>query len=280
MLVARGSLRTAPCSHSRPPPPLVGPVIVGRSLVTASTYYPFKPHRQELRHGANAEVRAGALPVLRASSAWRAKEADRHSFVENILEAAPRQSSTPSTIYSFWSSINFCAHALYRESRTARTQRGPGAPATKLRELLPRVPGHQARGRGQRAVSGDAGPRQAHRLPLLTGEDTEVLAELAEEAKARLSEIPASPTPWTSTPGVGRTWSCTSTLDRELAHALRRAPQPACGGRGAHVPRPQGCRKFRTPDGRARDAARPSTTARQRELSDQLHISACGPRRR
>ncbi len=166
-------------------------------------------------------------------------------------------------IYSFWSDRFSLTRIYMAEGHTndaamARTRE-------KLRELLPELPGiklevQDQAGRGWRH---GGGKRIAFQL---VGEDTGVLADLADEAKLRLQEVPGLKDVWTSTQSGGM--ELFVNLDRELA-AQYGVPlsQPAevisLTYRGRRLQR------FRTPSGERE--MRLTLDEREHESMSQLH---------
>ncbi len=146
-------------------------------------------------------------------------------------------------IYSFWSD-RFSLTRLYMKEGFAN-EAAMAETRLLLRELLPELPGIELEVQDQSGWGWRRGG--GNRIAFqLVGEDTGVLAELAEEAKQRLSEIPGLADAWTSSQSGGM--ELFVDLDRELA-ARYGIPlnQPAevvsLTFRGRRLPR------FRTPSG-------------------------------
>jgi len=161
--------------------------------------------------------------------------------VEKLLEPHQERLHVKS-IYSFWSD-HWSLTRLYMEDDYAK-EKALAAVRHALPEILPEIPGISLRiqGQGQGWHRG-GGRRIAFQI---VGEDSGVLAELAEEARRKLETIPGLTDPFTSAESGGM--ELYVDLDRELA-ARYGVPltQPAevisLTYRGRRLPR------FRTPDG-------------------------------
>ena len=146
------------------------------------------------------------------------------------------------SIYSFWSDRWTLTRVYLREGEA--TEENIAAVRNRLRRLLPELPGVRLRVVENRQMwRMDRGKRVAFQI---VGEDSEVLARLAEEAKRRLAAIPGLEDPFSSNEQGGRELRLTP--DRELL--ARFGIDPAAVGqtvsltyRGRRLPR------FRTPDG-------------------------------
>jgi HAE1 family hydrophobic/amphiphilic exporter-1 len=166
-------------------------------------------------------------------------------------------------IYSFWSDRFSLTRIYMKEGAThddamAQTR-------NVLRRILPTIPGVEleVQDQGSRGWWRGGAKRVGFQL---VGEDTGVLAELAEEAKLRLESIPGLQDAWTSVQGGGMELAVD--LDRELA-ARYGVPlnQPAevisLTFRGRRLPR------FRTPSGERE--MRLTLDERETESVSQLH---------
>ncbi len=168
----------------------------------------------------------------------------RRAVVERVEEAlVPRKAELhASSIYSFWGE-RWSLTRLYMEDGYAN-EKAMARVREQVTGLLPEIPGVKLtimdpgrmwhRGRGKRVAF------------QLVGEDTGVLAVLAEEAKSRLAEIPGLIDPFTSNDEGGL--ELYVDLDRELASRYGiPLSQPAevisLTYRGRRLPR------FRTPEG-------------------------------
>ena len=139
----------------------------------------------------------------------------RKEQVVNVVEAAlapHRDELNAEHIYSFWSD-GWSLTRLYMQEGHAN-EAAMAVTRRRLRELLPELPGVKLEvpEQSERGWWRGGGKRVTFQL---VGEDTGVLAELAEEAKLRLAEIPGLVEPWTSVE-EGST-DLYVDLDRELA---------------------------------------------------------------
>jgi len=166
-------------------------------------------------------------------------------------------------IYSFWSD-RFSLTRLYMKEGHANDA-AMAVTRRKLGELLPELPGIKLEVQDQAGWGWRRGG--AKRIAFqLVGEDTGVLADLADEAKLRLEEIPGLQDSWTSTQTGGM--ELFIDLDRELA-ARYGVPlnQPAevvsLTFRGRRLQR------FRTPSGERE--MRLTLDERETESLSQLH---------
>ncbi len=148
------------------------------------------------------------------------------------------------SIYSFWSN-DYSMMRIYMAEGHAN-ERAMNAARARLRAALPELPGVKLNVADQQQGWGGhrgGGKRIGFQL---VGEDSGVLAHLAEEAKQRLAEIPGLLDPWASSQSGGMELSVD--LDRDLA-ARYGVPLNQAGEvialtfRGRRLPR------FRTPEG-------------------------------
>jgi HAE1 family hydrophobic/amphiphilic exporter-1 len=178
-------------------------------VVLASTIFPFS--RIDKNFDANesevfVQIRYDFAEPLSLERKERAI-----TVVENLL-VPHREELHAEHIYSFWSD-RFSLTRLYMEEGHANDTAMAEA-RNRLRELLPELPGIRLEVQDQAGWGWRHGG--AKRIAFqLVGEDTGVLAELAEEAKLRLQEIPGLSDPWTSTQTGGMELHVD--LDRELA---------------------------------------------------------------
>jgi HAE1 family hydrophobic/amphiphilic exporter-1 len=183
------------------------------------------------------------------------------SIVEDLL-IPHRDDLNAEHIYSFWSDRHTTTRLYMQEgygndAAMAETR-------SKLRELIPKLPGIEVEVQDQSAPFWRRGGKRISFQ--LVGEDTGVLADLAEEAKLRISEIPGLVDPWTS--AQSGDMELYVDLDRELA-AQYGVPlnQPAevvsLTFRGRRLPR------FRTPSGERE--MRLTLDEREVESVSQLH---------
>jgi HAE1 family hydrophobic/amphiphilic exporter-1 len=163
------------------------------------------------------------------------------SSVEQLLEPH-REALHAKSIYSFWSD-HWTLTRLYMEDGHTN-EKSMAEVRGRLRNLLPEMPGVRLRVQDQGGGwHRGRGKRVAFQI---VGEDSEVLARLAEEAQHRLEEIPGLNDYFTSNQSGGL--ELYVNLDRELA-ARYGVPlnQPAevvsLTFRGRRLPR------FRTPEG-------------------------------
>ncbi|MCA9727719.1 MAG: efflux RND transporter permease subunit [Candidatus Eisenbacteria bacterium] len=146
------------------------------------------------------------------------------------------------SIYSFWSD-RWVMSRLYLEEGKA-TERDIARVRHDIREILPELPGVKLEVMDSGPMwRQDRGKRIAFQI---TGEDSEVLAELASEAKDRIATIPGLLEPFSGMEGA--TEELIVSVDRDLASRYGvNARQPSdvvqLTYRGRQLPR------FRTPDG-------------------------------
>ncbi len=234
--------------------PLVGLAVIG------STIYPFN----NIDKNFDTSESESFVQVRYEISEPLSLERKRHAvtLVENAL-VPHRDELNAEHIYSFWSD-RFTITRLYMAEGHAN-ETAMADTRGKLRALLPEMPGIelevQEQGHGWWRRGG--GNRIAFQL---VGEDTEVLGELAEEAKRRLGQIPGIVDPWTS--AESGSMELYVDLDRELA-ARYGVPlnQPAevisLTYRGRRLQR------FRTPDGERE--MRLTLDETENETVSQLH---------
>ncbi len=184
------------------------------------------------------------------------------TMVENEL-VPHRDELNAEHIYSFWSDRFSLTRIYMKEGHT--NDASMALTRDQLRELLPELPGIKLEVQDQSGRGWWRGG--AKRLAFqLVGEDTGVLADLADDAKLRLEEIPGLKDPWTSTQSGGM--ELFVELDRELA-ARYGVPlnQPAevvsLTFRGRRLQR------FRTPGGERE--MRLTLDEREQESLSQLH---------
>jgi HAE1 family hydrophobic/amphiphilic exporter-1 len=182
------------------------------------------------------------------------------SFVEDALEQY-REEFELRSIYSFWRD-NFAITRLYPQEDQSSTEDLMRI-RRRLREVLPQVAGVKLEVmESHRFWRQDRGKRVAL---MLTGEDSEVLAELAEEAQKRLDTIPGLIDPTTSNQEGSQ--ELLVTLDRALAQRYRmNLDQPAQVVGLTFRGRP--LRRFRTPGGEVE--MRLTLDERDRESLSQL----------
>jgi HAE1 family hydrophobic/amphiphilic exporter-1 len=148
------------------------------------------------------------------------------------------------SIYDFWSN-EYSMMRIYMADGYAN-ERAMNEARARLREALPELPGVKLNVVDQRQGWGGHGGGGKRIGFQLVGEDSGVLAQLAEDAKQRLAEIPGLLEPWSSSQAGGMELSVN--LDRDLA-ARYGVPLNQAGEvisltfRGRRLPR------FRTADG-------------------------------
>jgi HAE1 family hydrophobic/amphiphilic exporter-1 len=133
--------------------------------------------------------------------------------VEGSLEGH-RDALEAKNIYSFWAD-HFAMTRLYMKDKSA-TEEEMNQVREKIRAFLPEVAGVKLEimEGGRHGWEMDRGKRVAFQL---TGEDSEVLARLAEEAKARLGQVPGLVDAFASTQGGSQ--EVHVSIDRDLARA-------------------------------------------------------------
>jgi HAE1 family hydrophobic/amphiphilic exporter-1 len=233
--------------------------IIGLAVI-ASIWYPFN-HIDKNFDAGSSEVFVQIRYEFSEPLSLERKEA-AVTIVEGHL-VPHREELNAEHVYSFWSD----RHSLTRlymtedhanESAMAETR-------VRLRELLPELPGIKLEVQDQSGWGWRRGGGKRIAFQLV-GEDTGVLAELAEEAKLRLEEIPGLADVWTSTQSGGM--ELYVDLDRELAaHYGVPLNQPAevvsLTFRGRRLPR------FRTPSGERE--MRLTLDEQETESVSQLH---------
>lgn len=170
---------------------------------------------------------------------------DRKERVIGLVEAelVPHEEELRArAIYSFWSE-RWSLTRIYMEEGHAN-EKAMSATRRRLRELLPEIPGVKLEVMEQGPMWRHGGSKRVGFQ--IVGEDSGVLARLAEEAKGRLAEIDGLFDAWSSTQSGGLQLSVD--LDRELASRYGiPLGQPAevisLTYRGRRLAR------FRTPDG-------------------------------
>ncbi|MCU0304384.1 MAG: efflux RND transporter permease subunit [Thermoanaerobaculales bacterium] len=233
--------------------------VIGLAVI-ASTWFPFDRIDKNFDAG-SAEVFVQIRYEFAEPLSLERKEA-AITLVEELL-VPHREELEAEHIYSFWSD-RFSLTRLYMKEDSAN-EAAMADTRARLRGLLPELPGIKLEVQDQAGWGWrrGAGKRIAFQL---VGEDTGVLAELAEEAKLRLEEIPGLSDAWTSTQEGGMELHVD--LDRELAaHYGVPLNQPAevvsLTFRGRRMPR------FRTPSGERE--MRLTLDERDTESLDQLH---------
>jgi len=133
--------------------------------------------------------------------------------VETILDGH-REELGAKNLYSFWAD-HFAMTRIYPHDKSA-TDAEMNAVRGRLRSLLPEIAGVKLEimEGGRQMWQMDRGKRVAFQL---TGEDSEVLALLAEDAKARLAQVPGLLDPFASTQGGSQ--EVHVAIDRDLARA-------------------------------------------------------------
>jgi HAE1 family hydrophobic/amphiphilic exporter-1 len=146
------------------------------------------------------------------------------------------------SIYSFWSDRWSLTRVYLKEGEA--NQENIAKVRTRLREILPEIPGLKLEVQENREFwRHDRGKRVAFQL---VGEDSEVLASLAEEAKRRLEAIPGLMDPSSSNEEGGQ--EIHVELDRELASRLGVSPMQPAEVVGLTF-RGRRLQRFRTEDG-------------------------------
>jgi HAE1 family hydrophobic/amphiphilic exporter-1 len=212
--------------------------IIG-TLVTASAVYPF------IKIDKNFDTDEAELFVQIRYEFSEEHSLERKEAIVTRIEAVlepHRDELLARSIYSFWSD-GFSLTRVYLHEGKASPD-NMQAVRTRLKEILPEMPGLELEVMETRQFwRQDRGKRIAFQL---VGEDTEVLAELAEEARRRIAEIPGLEDTFSSSEQGGQELHVE--LDRELATRYGVWPtQPAevvgLTYRGRRLQR------FRTPDG-------------------------------
>jgi HAE1 family hydrophobic/amphiphilic exporter-1 len=233
--------------------------VIGLAVI-ASTWIPFSRIDKNFDAG-SAEVFVQIRYEFSEPLSLERKES-AVSIVEGHL-VPHRDKLNAEHIYSFWSD-RWSLTRLYMKEGFAN-ETAMAETRARLRGLLPELPGIKLEVQDQSGWGWRRGGGKRIAFQLV-GEDTGVLAELAQEAKLRLGEIPGLSDPGTSTQSGGM--ELYVDLDRELA-AYYGVPlsQPAevisLTFRGRRMPR------FRTPSGERE--MRLTLDERETESFDQLH---------
>lgn len=161
--------------------------------------------------------------------------------VEQLLEPH-REALMARSIYSWWSD-NWSLTRVYLDEGEA-TPENIKAVRAELREILPEIPGLKLEVMENRQFwRQDRGKRVAF---MLVGEDSEVLAELAEQARARIEEIPGLEQSFSSSEQGGQELHVE--LNRDLASRYGVWPTQPAEVIGLTY-RGQNLRRLRTADG-------------------------------
>jgi HAE1 family hydrophobic/amphiphilic exporter-1 len=233
--------------------------VIGLAVI-ASTWYPFS-HIDKNFDANESEV----FVQIRYEFA-EPLSLERKERAITLIEARlvpHRDELNAEHIYSFWSD-RFSLTRLYMKEGFAN-ENAMAETRDRLRELLPELPGIKLEVQDQAGWGWRRGGGKRIAFQLV-GEDTGVLAELAQEAKARLEAIPGLQDVWTSAQSGGM--ELYVDLDRELA-ARYGVPlnQPAevvsLTFRGRRLPR------FRTPSGERE--MRLTLDEKETESVSQLH---------
>ena len=229
-------------------------------LVIVSTWYPFS--HIDKNFDANETEMFVQIRYEFSEPLSTERQEQAVTVVESHL-VPHRDELNAEHIYSYWSD-RFSLTRLYMKEGFANDA-DMAVTRTKLRELLPELPGIklEVQDQAHRGWRRGGGKRISFQL---VGEDTGVLSELADEAKLRLEEIPGLEDPWTSTQEGGM--ELYVDLDRELAsHYGVPLNQPAevvsLTFRGRRLPR------FRTPSGERE--MRLTLDEKEHESVSQLH---------
>jgi HAE1 family hydrophobic/amphiphilic exporter-1 len=213
--------------------PLIGIVVF------ACAYYPFTridKNFDSSRHELFVQIRYNISEEMSLE-----QKEQLVTRVEKTLEPH-RKELMARSIYSFWSD-RWTLTRIYLDEGKA-SEDNMALVRNRLRKLLPEIAGVKLEVQENRQFwRMDRGKRIAFQL---VGEDSEVLARLAEEAKKRLEEIPGLTDPFSSNEAGGQELHVR--LDRELASRYGISPlQPAeiigLTFRGRRLPR------FRTDQG-------------------------------
>jgi HAE1 family hydrophobic/amphiphilic exporter-1 len=233
--------------------PVIGTVVVAGSV------YPFMKIDKNLG-GSEAEMFVQVGYEFSENLSLQKKEAVI-TQVEHALEPY-REDFKARSIYSFWSEDEWSLTRVYpREGET--TPENMTAIRRKLREVLPKIPGVKLEVHDNNRFWGGDNAKQIWFQ--IVGEDSEVLASLAEEAKLILAAIPGLGDPQSSNERGGQ--EIHVKLDRDLASRYGVAPtQPAevvgLTYRGRRLQR------FRTADGERE--MRLTLDEKETDTTDQL----------
>ncbi len=234
--------------------PLTGLVVI------ASAIYPF------MRIDKNFEFNQSDIFVqIRYEFSEELSLERKERVVTRVEEALVphREALHASSIYSFWSS-HWSLTRLYMEEGHANETSMADA-RRQLRGLLPELPGVTLSVQEQHRMGRRHGGGKRIGFQLI-GEDSEVLAELGEEVRRRLDEIPGLSETWASSESGGLEMFVD--LDRELAarygvSLTQPAEVIALTFRGRRLQR------FRTPEGERE--MRLTLDEQDQETVSQLH---------
>ena len=233
--------------------------VIGLAVI-ASTWYPFS-HIDKNFDANESEVFVQIRYEFAEPLSLERKER-AITLIEQRL-VPHRDELNAEHIYSFWSD-RFSLTRLYMKEGFAN-ENAMAETRDRLRELLPELPGIKLEVQDQAGWGWRRGGGKRIAFQLV-GEDTGVLAELAQQAKVRLEAIPGLKDVWTSAQSGGM--ELYVDLDRELA-ARYGVPlnQPAevvsLTFRGRRLPR------FRTPTGERE--MRLTLDEKETESVSQLH---------
>lgn len=187
----------------------LGPVI--GLVVTASGIFPFL--KVEKNFDASPTDMFVQVNIQPSEELSLEKKEEIVNQVEGALQAH-RDELGAKSIYSFWSD-GWSMTRIYPHDKSATEDEMNQIRGT-LRKYLPEIAGVKLEimEGGRRMWEMDRGKRVAFQL---TGEDSEVLARLAEEAKVQLEQIPGLLDPFAGTQGGPQ--EVHVTVDRELARA-------------------------------------------------------------
>jgi len=196
---------------------------------------------------------------------------EKEAIVTQVEEALEphREELMAKSIYSFWSPRWTLTRIYLKEGEASEANMNKVR--RRLRQLLPEIPGVRLEvTENAQMWRMDRGKRIAFQL---VGEDSEVLGELAETIKQRLSEIPGLVDPFSSNEQGNQELHVE--IDRDLASRYGVSPfQPAqvmgLTFRGYRLP------KFRTPQGE-REMRLLLDEDRYRSISDLAHLPIFTP---
>lgn len=215
----------------------LAPVLMVATL--ASAYYPFtKVEKNFDTNESELFVQINYRPSENISL-------ERKEELVNLVEAKlepHREEFMARSIYSFWSD-DWSMTRIYLKEGMANEE-NIAKVRTKLRDMLPEIAGVkveiQENGQFWRQ---DRGKRIALQL---VGEDSEVLAQLAEDARARIEDIPGLLDPFSGS--EERQQEIHVNLDREMASRMGVSTEQPAEVVGLTF-RGQRLQRFRTPDG-------------------------------